>query len=117
MTEITADVRLQTNEREHTQGHVEGVITATGPLPDLALAALAASAGHRGIQIAGRWTPLSPHPGDDGTVTAEFDVCGVRLVPGRVPIAGRGPELEDGWLAYGTLVSVSRSLRLDGEPR
>jgi hypothetical protein len=117
MTDITADVRLQTNEREHTQGHVEGVITATGPLAELALEALAASAGHRGIQIAGQWTPLSPRPGDDGIVTADFDVCGVRLVPGRVPIAGRGPELEDGWLAYGTLVSVSRRLRWDSEPR
>ena len=50
-------------------------------------------------------------------MTADFDVCGVRLVPGHVPIAGRGPELEDGWLAYGTLVSVSRRLRWDGEPR
>ena len=49
-------------------------------------------------------------------MTADFDVCGVRLVPGRVPIVGRGPELEDGWLAYGTLVSVSRRLRLDTEP-
>jgi hypothetical protein len=117
MSDITADVRLQTNEREHTQGHVEGVITATGPLPDLALAALAASAGDRGIQIAVQWKPLSPRPGQDGTVTADFDLCGVRLVPGRVPIAGRGPELEDGWLAYGTLVSVSRRLRWDGEPR
>ena len=117
MSDITADVRLQTNEREHTHGHVEGMITATGPLPDLALAALTASAGHRGTQIAGQWTPLSPRPGEDGTVTADFDVCGVRLVPGRVPIAGRGPELEDGWLAYGTLVSVSRRLRWDGEPR
>jgi hypothetical protein len=48
---------------------------------------------------------------------ADFDVCGVRLVPGRVPIAGRGPELEDGWLAYGTLVSVSRRLRSEGETR
>ncbi|HEY4990501.1 MAG TPA: hypothetical protein VII33_00280 [Nakamurella sp.] len=93
------------------------MITATGPLPDPALAALAASAGHRGTQIAGQWTPLSPRPGHDGTVTADFDVCGMRLVPGRVPIADRGPELEDGWLAYGTLVSVSRRLRWDGEPR
>ena len=50
-------------------------------------------------------------------MTADFDVCGVRLVPGRVPIADRGPELEDGWLAYGTLVSVSRRLRWNGEPR
>jgi hypothetical protein len=41
-------------------------------------------------------------------VTADFDVCGVRLVSGRVPIAGRGPELQDGLLAYGALVSVSR---------
>ena len=47
-SDITADVRLQTNEREHTKEHVEGVVTATGPLPDLALAVLAASAGHRG---------------------------------------------------------------------
>jgi len=117
MSDTTADVRLQTSEREHTQGHVEGVITATGPLPDLALAALAASAGHRGPQIARQWAPLSPRPGEDGPVTADFDVCGVRLVPGGVPIAGRGPELEDGWLAYGTLVSVSRRLRWDGEPR
>ena len=117
MSDITADVQLQTNEREHTQGHVEGVITATGPLPDLALAALAATAGHRGTQVEGQWTPLSPRPGEDGTVTADFDVCGVRLAPGRVPIAGRGPELEDGWLAYRTLVSVSRRLRLHGEPR
>jgi hypothetical protein len=117
MSEITADVRLQTNEREHTQGHVEGVIAATGPLPDIALAALAASASQRGAQIAGQWPPLSPRPGEDGTVIADFDVYGVRLVPGRVPIAGRGPELEDGWLAYGTLVSVSRRLRWDGEPR
>ena len=117
MSDIASDVRLQTSEREHTQGHVEGVITATGPLPDLALAALAASAGERGTQIAGQWTPLSPRPGEEGTVTADFDVCGVRIVPGRVPIAGRGPELEDGWLAYGTLVSVSRRLRWDSEPR
>jgi hypothetical protein len=95
---------------------VEGVITATGPLPELALAALAASAGHRGTQIAGQWTPLSPRPSEDGAVTADFDVCGVRIVTGRVPIAGR-PELEDGWLAYGTLVSVSRRLRRDREPR
>ncbi len=117
MSDITADVRLQTNEREHTQGHVEGVIAATGPLPDLAVAALAATAGDRGTQIASHWTPLSPRRGEEGTVTADFDVYGVRLVPGRVPIAGRGPELEDGWLAYGTLVSVSRRLRWDGEPR
>ncbi len=117
MSDISADLRLQTNEREHTQGHVEGVITGTGPLPDLALAALAASAGERGTQIAEHWKPLSRGPGQDGTVTADFDVCGVRLVPGRVPIAGRGPELEDGWLAYGTLVSVSRRLRWDGETR
>jgi hypothetical protein len=67
-------------------------------------------------EIAGQWTPLTPRAGEDGTVTADFDV-GVRLVPGRVPIAGRGPELEDGWLAYGTLVSVSRRLRWDSEPR
>lgn len=117
MSDITADVRLQTNEREHTQGHVEGMISGTGPLPDLALAALAASAGHLGRQIAGDWAPLSPRPGDRRAVTADFDVCGVRLVPGRVPIADRGPELEDGWLAYGTLVSVSRRLRWDGDPR
>jgi hypothetical protein len=32
-------------------------------------------------------------------MTADFDVCGVRLVPDRVPIADRRPELEDGWLA------------------
>jgi hypothetical protein len=31
--------------------------------------------------------------------------------------ADRGPEIQEGWLAYGTLVSVSRRLRLDGEPR
>src|SRR5207245_11726319 len=99
------------------QVNVEGVSPATGPLPDLALEGLAASAGHRGTQIAGLWTSLSPRPGEDGTVTADFDVCGVQLVPGRVPIAGRGPELEDGWLAYGTLISVSRRLRGDGEPR
>ena len=117
MSDITADVRLQTSEREHTQGHVEGMITATGPMPDLALAALAASADRRGTQIAGQWTPLSPRPGEDGAATADFDVCGVRIVPGRVPIAGRGPELEDGWLAYGTLVSVSRRLRWDSDPR
>lgn len=117
MSEITTDVRLQTNEREHTQGHVEGIVTGTGPLPDLALAALEASAGHRGSQIAGQWAPLAPGPGDDGAVTADFDVCGVRLVPGPVPIADRGPEIQDGWLAYGTLVSVSRRLRLDREPR
>jgi hypothetical protein len=29
MSDITAVVRLQTNEREHTQGHVEGIITGT----------------------------------------------------------------------------------------
>jgi hypothetical protein len=117
MSDITVNVRLQTNEREHTQGHVEGMITATGPLPDLALAALAVSAGHRGTEIAEQWTPLSSGPGEDGMAMADFDVCGVRLVPGRVPIAGRGPELEDGWLAYGTLVSVSRRLRSEGETR
>jgi hypothetical protein len=114
MSDITAAVRLQTNEREHTQGHVEGLITGTGPLPELALTAMEASAGQRGSQIAGQWVPLS---GDDGAVTADFDVCGVRLVPGRVPIADRGPEIQVGWLADGTLVSVSRRLRLDGEPR
>jgi hypothetical protein len=117
MSDITAAVRLQTNEREHTQGHVEGLITGTGPLPEHALTAMEASAGQRGSQIAGQWAPLSPGPGEDGTVTADFDVCGVRLVPGQVPIAGRGPEIQEGWLAYGTLVSVSRRLRLDGEPR
>lgn len=117
MSEITAVIRLQTNEREHTQGHVEGMITGTGPLPELALTAMEANAGQRGVQIARQWAPLSPGPGEDGTVTADFDVCGVRLVPGRVPIADRGPEVHDGWLAYGTLVSVTRRLRLDSAPR
>lgn len=117
MSEITANVRLQTNEREHTQGHVEGLVTGTGPLPDLALASVEANARLRGTQIAGAWAPLSPPGGDDGTVIADFDVCGLRLVPGRVAIAGREPEREVGWLAYGTLVSVSRRLRWDGDPR
>jgi hypothetical protein len=117
VSEITADVRLQTNEREHTQGHVEGLVTGTGPLPDVALTAIEASARLRGTQIAGEWAPLSPRDGADGAVVADFDVCGVRLVPGRVAITGREPELEVGWLAYGTLVSVSRRLRWDGDPR
>jgi hypothetical protein len=117
MGEIIADVRLQTGEREPAQGHVEGVITGTGPLPDRALAALEASASRQGTEIAGEWVPLSVRRGGNGTATADFLLCGVRLVPGRVSIAERGAELEVGWLAYGTLVAVSGRLRWDDEPR
>ena len=70
------------------------VVTATGPLPDLALAVLVASAGHCSTQIAGQWTPLSPRrPGDDGMVTADFN-C-LRVAAGARPRPDRRPRTRE----------------------
>ncbi len=117
MSEIVVDMRLQTGEHELPQGADHVVITATGPLPELALAELEATARERGADIAGSWTALPPRRGADGTPTADFILFGVRLVPGQVSIAGLGAELEMGWLAYGTLAAASGRLRWDDEPR
>ena len=74
-------------------------------------------ARERSTDIARNWTGLPPRRGAAGTLTADFILSGVRIVPGRVSIAGRGAEVEVGWLAYGTLTAASGHLRWDDELR
>lgn len=87
------------------------MLSGSGDVPGDALSDLASTARDRGAATARAWPRPTPRARETRSLTADFTVSGVRLVPGP------GLLSADRWVAYGTLTAVTGRLRWDDEPR